>query len=193
MPDKLFLLDAMALVYRAHFALIRNPIRTTAGMNTSAVFGFTNTLLSILESEEPSHIAVAFDTPEPTQRHEVFEAYKATREEMPEDILAALPYVDRLLAAFQIPLIREPGFEADDIIGTLARQAAARGMETFMVTPDKDFAQLVDAHIRIWKPSRQGNGFEILGVPEILESWGVERVEQVIDVLGLWGDRKSVV
>ncbi len=188
MAKKLFLLDGMALVYRAHFALIRNPIMTTGGANTSAVYGFANTLLSILEKEKPTHLAVAFDTAEPTARHKIFEAYKAQREAMPEDIADALPLVDRLLEGFGVPVLRYPGYEADDVVGTLARRAEQQGYDTFMVTPDKDFAQLVDEHTFIYKPARQGNGFELLGVPEILEKWGVERVEQVIDILGLWGD-----
>jgi DNA polymerase-1 len=188
MADTLFLLDGMALVYRAHFALIRSPIMTTGGLNTSAVFGFANTLLSILEKEKPTHLAVAFDTGEPTERHEKFEAYKAQREEMPEDIAAALPYINQLIEAFGIPILAVPGFEADDVIGTVAHWAEEKKLQTYMVTPDKDFAQLVSDRTAIYKPAHLGGGFDVLGVPEILEKWGVERIEQVIDVLALWGD-----
>lgn len=188
MKGKLYLLDGMALVYRAHFALIRNPIMTTGGINTSAILGFTNTLLHILENEKPTHIALAWDTEEPTARHETFEDYKAQREDMPEDLEGALPYVDRVLKAFGVPAIQAPGYEADDIIGTLAKRADAEGYQTYMVTPDKDFAQLVSENTFIYKPAYRGGGFDVLGIPEILEKWEVERVEQVIDVLGLMGD-----
>jgi len=188
MPDKLFLLDGMALVYRAHFAFMRNPIVTSTGFNTSAVYGFANTLLSIMESEAPSHIAVAFDTPEPTERHEKFEAYKATREALPEDIEEALPYIDRLIKGFNIVTLEAPGYEADDIIGTIARVAKDGNVQTYMVTPDKDFAQLVDDRTFIYRPSRKGGGFDTLGVTEVLETWEVERIDQVIDVLALMGD-----
>ena len=188
MSGRLFLLDGMALVYRAHFALIRDPIMTANGLNTSAVFGFTNTLLSILEKEKPTHIALAWDTPEPTARHEAYPAYKAQREAMPEGLSEALPYVDRLLGAMGIPVLRMPGYEADDIIGTLARQAEAQGFDTVMVTPDKDYAQLVDEHTVMFKPAYRGSGFDVLGVADVLEKWEIERVEQVVDVLGLMGD-----
>ena len=134
----LFLLDGMALVYRGHFALIRNPRFTSGGMNTSAIFAFANTLLSITEKGKPTHIAAVFDTPEPTHRHEMYEEYKAQREEMPEDLSQALPYVFTLCEAFNIPVIRMPGWEADDVIGTLAKQAEPAGFRTYMVTPDKD-------------------------------------------------------
>jgi len=185
---KLFLLDGMALVYRAHFALIRAPIMTSKGMNTSAVFGFVNTLLNLIEADHPTHLAVAFDTAEDTERHAEFAEYKAQREALPEDIEAALPYIDRILQAMHIPVLRYPGYEADDVIGTLARAAEREGYMTYMVTPDKDFAQLVDENTFMYKPARKGAGFELLGVPEILDAWGIERVDQVIDILGLWGD-----
>ena len=185
---RLYLLDGMALVYRAHFALIRAPRFTSGGVCTSAVFGLTNTILDIIQREQPSHLAVAFDTSEPTQRHIEFPEYKAQRDEMPEDISAQLPLVDRLLDAFNIPVIRTPGYEADDIIGTLAHQAAPQGFRTWMVTPDKDYDQLVTDDIFVYKPGRKGGDSEIAGVPEVLEKWGIERVDQVIDILGLMGD-----
>ena len=187
-PRRLFLLDGMALIYRAHFALIRSPRYTSSGLCTSAVFGVTNTLMDILKREEPTHIAVAFDTPEPTHRHQEFQEYKAQRDEIPEDIVAQFPLVERLLDAYNITSIRIPGYEADDIIGTLAREAEDEGFQTWMVTPDKDFQQLVTDNIFVFKPGRQGSQYEILGVPEVLEKWNVERVEQVIDILGLMGD-----
>ncbi len=186
---RLFLLDGMALVYRAHFALIRNPIFTSGGMNTSALFGFTNTLLELIEKQKPTHIAVVFDTAEPTVRHEIFPAYKATRDEMPEDLDRQLPHLKRIVEAFNIPVIECPGWEADDVIGTLAKRAEeAGGFETFMVTPDKDFAQLVSESSVIYKPGRQGSDAEILDLEKIRENWQVETPAQVIDVLGLWGD-----
>lgn len=186
---RLFLLDGMALVYRAHFALIRNPIINSKRQNMSAVFGFTNTLLNILENHQPTHIGVAFDTKEPTPRHILYPEYKAQRDAMPEDLAAALPEVKRIIKAFNIPVIEQPGFEADDIIGTLAKLADDQGdYHTFMVTPDKDFAQLVSETTSMWKPGRKGSDVEVMGVPEILNHWEIERTEQVIDILGLWGD-----
>ena len=185
---KLFLLDGMALVYRAHFAFANRPILTSKGVNSSALYGFTQTLLDIITSQQPTHLVVAFDTSAPTQRHVDFPAYKAHRQEMPEDLSAALPQVRRMLEAFNIPAITCDGFEADDIIGTLVRQAEREGFESYMVTPDKDFGQLVSARTFIYKPSRMGEGIEVLGLPEILLKWGVERADQVIDVLALWGD-----
>ncbi|MCA9160477.1 MAG: hypothetical protein KDA72_19235, partial [Planctomycetales bacterium] len=188
MLNKLILLDGMALTYRAHFALVRSPRMTSGGICTSAVFGVLNTLMDILKRESPTHIAVAFDTRELTARHQIFPQYKAQRDAMPEDIATQLPYIDRLFEAFNIPSIRLPGYEADDIIGTLARQAAAEGFQVLMVTPDKDYDQLVGENIFVMKPGRQGSEVEILGVPEVLAKWEVERVEQVIDVLGMMGD-----
>ena len=189
-PDnrKLFLLDGMALTYRAHFALVRSPRFTSAGLCTSAVFGVANTVLDIVKREEPTHLSVAFDTPEPTQRHLDFPEYKAQRDSMPEDIAAQLPYIDRLLDALNIHVIRKPGYEADDVIGTLAHQASAEGFRIWMVTPDKDYEQLVTDDIVIYKPGRRGSDPEIFGVKEVLGKWGIERVEQVIDILGLMGD-----
>ncbi len=185
---KLVLLDAMALIYRAHFALVRSPRFTSGGVCTSAIFGVANTLLDIIKREQPTHMAAAFDTPEATARHAAFPEYKAQRDAMPEDIAAQLPWIDRLFDAFRITRIRMPGFEADDIIGTLAHQAADAGFSTLMVTPDKDYDQLVRDNVYVWKPGRKGSDFELLGVPEVLAKWQVERVEQVIDVLGLMGD-----
>ncbi|MCR9198170.1 MAG: DNA polymerase I [Planctomycetaceae bacterium] len=189
-PDdkKLVLLDGMALVYRAHFALIRSPRYTSGGLCTSGVFGFANTLLDILKKENPTHIAAAFDTSDPTERHEIFPEYKAQRDALPEDIGAALPYIDKLLAAFNITVIRRPGYEADDIIGTMAHEAAAQGYQTLMVTPDKDYHQLVTEDVVIFRPGRKGAAYETLGIPEVLEQWQIERVDQVIDILGLMGD-----
>lgn len=185
---KLFLLDGMALIYRAYFALSKNPRFTSAGLNTSAIMGFTNTLLEVLKKENPTHIAVAFDTAAPTNRHTEFETYKANREAIPEDLAAAIPYVYRLVEGFNIPIITLDGYEADDIIGTLAKQAEKKGYTVYCMTPDKDFAQLVSDNIFIYKPARMGNGAEVLGVKDILEKWEVSDVSQVIDILGLWGD-----
>jgi DNA polymerase-1 len=188
MAKRLFLLDGMALVYRAHFALIARPIFTSKGVNSSALYGFTQTLLEILSKQQPTHIAVAFDTEAPTPRHTVYPEYKATRQAMPEDLSAALPHVRRMLEAFHVPILECDGYEADDIIGTLARRAEKDGFQTYMVTPDKDFGQLVDENTFLYRPSRQGDGVEIMGVPEIQKRWGIQRTEQVIDVLALMGD-----
>lgn len=188
MSKRLFLLDGMALLYRAHFAFIKNPVRTSDGVNTSALYGFTNTLLDIIASQQPTHLAVVLDTAAPTPRHEMFPDYKAQREEMPEDISSAIPQIHRLCAAMRIPLITQDGLEADDIIGILAKRAEKEGCETFMVTPDKDFGQLVSDLVKIYKPGRQGADVEILGVKEVCERWGIERPEQVIDILALMGD-----
>nr|WP_121270092.1 DNA polymerase I [Pedobacter schmidteae] len=185
---KLFLLDGMALIYRAHFALSKNPRFTSTGINTSAVMGFANTLMEVLKKEKPTHIAVVFDTAAPTERHTEFEAYKAHREAMPEDLSAALPYIFKLIEGFRIPVITKDGFEADDIIGTLAKEAEQKGFQVYCMTPDKDFAQLVSDNIFIYKPARMGNEMEIMGVKEVLAKWEIDHVEQVIDILGLWGD-----
>ncbi|HAV12131.1 MAG TPA: DNA polymerase I, partial [Opitutae bacterium] len=189
MSKKLYLLDGMALAYRAHFALIRSPIYTSKGFNTSAIFGFTSTLIELISNQKPSHLAVVFDTSAPTERHRIFPEYKAQREAMPEDLSAAMPHLDRVAKAFGIPVIKMDGYEADDIIGTLAHRAEADGFdEIFMVTPDKDFGQLVTEKIKMYRPSRKGDGAEIWGVSEIKEKWGIARVDQVIDMLGLCGD-----
>ena len=157
MPKTLYLLDGMALAYRAHFALIRSPIITSKGFNTSAVFGFTGTLIQLITKLQPSHLAVVFDTSAPTARHKLHPEYKAQREEMPEDLAAALPHLDRIAKGFDIPVLKMDGYEADDIIGTLAKRAEADGFdEIFMVTPDKDFGQLVTEKVKMYRPSRQG-------------------------------------
>ncbi len=187
--QRLFLLDGMALAYRAHFALIKSPITNSKGVNTSAIYGFANTLSSIIESEAPTHLAVVFDTSAPTSRHTLYPEYKAQRDAMPEDLSAALPNIKRLCAAMRIPVVEFDGYEADDLIGTFARMADEEGgYETFMVTPDKDFAQLVSATTSIWKPGRKGDGPEIMGLPEVLAKWEIETPAQVIDILALWGD-----
>lgn len=188
MEKKLFLLDGMALIYRAYFAFNQNPRLTSSGVNTSAAFGFTNTLLDILRKEKPTHIGISFDTAAPTERHIEFEAYKAHREAMPEDLRSNIPYIFKIIDAFNIPMFNIDGYEADDVIGTLAKKAAKEGFVTYMMTPDKDFGQLVEDNIYIYKPPRLGNTFEVLGVNEILYKWEISRVDQVIDILGLWGD-----
>jgi DNA polymerase-1 len=185
---RLFLLDGMALVYRAHFAFIQNPIRNSKGTNTSALYGFINTLLTILEKEKPTHIGVAFDTSAPTARHEKFPAYKAQRDAMPEELAAAIPEVKRLCASFHIPVLELDGYEADDLIGTLSKRAEAAGFETYMVTPDKDFAQLVSPSTFIWKPGKKGSEHEVIGLDRLPEIWGVREPGQIIDLLGLMGD-----
>ncbi len=187
-PKKLFLLDGMALAYRAHFAFSKVPRITSAGLNTSAVFGFANTLIEVLQKENPSHIAVVFDTSAATERHSIFPEYKAHREDMPEDLVIGIPLIKKMIEGFRIPVITMDGFEADDIIGTLAKIAEKNGFLTYCMTPDKDFGQLVSDHIYIYKPARMGSDVEILGVAEILEKWEIENVHQVIDILGLWGD-----
>ncbi len=185
---RLFLLDGMALIYRAHFALIQNPIRNSKGVNTSALYGFTNTLLAILEKENPSHIGVAFDTSAPTPRHVKFPAYKAQRDEMPEELAAAIPHVKTLCRAFHIPVLEIDGYEADDIIGTLVKRAEKDGFESFMVTPDKDFAQLLSPNTFMWKPGRKGNEHDVIGLEKLPEIWGVAGPEHIVDLLGLMGD-----
>ena len=185
---KLFLLDAMALIYRAYFALSRNPRINSKGLNTSAIVGFNNTLYDILRNEKPTHIGVAFDTHAPTVRHEDFVEYKANREKMPEDLAASIPYIMELLKGYNIPILGLDGYEADDIIGTLAKRAEQEGFFTYMMTPDKDFGQLVSENIFMYKPPRMGNKAEIWGVKEVCERYGIQRPEQLIDILGLWGD-----
>jgi DNA polymerase I len=187
-PSRLFLLDGMALIYRAHFAFIQAPIRNSKGINTSALYGFINTLLSILEKEQPTHIGVAFDTSAPTARHLRFPAYKAQRQEMPEELADAIPHVKSLCRAFAIPVLELDGFEADDIIGTLVRRAEPAGFLSFMVTPDKDFAQLLSPATSIWKPGRKGSDHEIITPDHLAEIWGVSKPSQIIDLLGLMGD-----
>ncbi|MBX7182447.1 MAG: DNA polymerase I [Bacteroidia bacterium] len=186
---KLFLLDAFALIYRAYFAFSNSPRINSKGLNTSAMFGFTNTLLDVINKEKPSHLAVVFDTSEPTVRHIEYEAYKAHREEMPEDLAKSIPYIMQIIEAFNIPIIFSHGYEADDVIGTLAVKAEAQGYTTYMMTPDKDYGQLVSEHIKVYKPARMGNGVEILGPKEVCEKYGIRHPKELIDILGLWGDK----
>src|SRR5688572_7328939 len=186
---KLFLLDAFALIYRAYFAFSNNPRINSKGFNTSAIFGFTNTLLEILNKEKPSHIAVVFDMEGPTQRHVEFESYKANREEMPEDLRDSIPIIRQLIKGFNIEIMGIEGYEADDLIGTLAMKAEKAGFTTYMMTPDKDYGQLVDANTFIYKPARLGNGAEILGPEEICKKWEIRNVSELIDILGLMGDK----
>jgi DNA polymerase-1 len=192
-PKKLFLLDGMALIYRAHFGMIRSPRFTSGEIPTSAVFGIANTVFDLIKKQKPTHIAIAFDTSDPTFRHEVFDEYKAQRDSLPEDIAIQIPLVDRLMEALNIPIIRTPGYEADDIIGTLAIEAAEKDFEVFMVTPDKDYHQLVTDRIKVYKPGHKGGTFEVLDVDAVLEKWQIEHVPQVIDILGLMGDKSDNV
>lgn len=185
---KLFLLDSMALIYRAYFALSKNPRMTSYGLNTSAILGFANTLWDVIKNEKPTHLGVAFDSRGPTLRHEEFVEYKAHREEMPEDIAKSIPYIIRLLEAFNIPILQLEGYEADDIIGTMARKAVKHGFTTFIMSPDKDFGQLVSDRIFIYKPGRMGDKPEVLGVNEICRKYDIKNPVQVIDILGLMGD-----
>jgi len=186
---KLFLLDGNALVYRAHFAFITRPLINSKGLNTSAITGFVRTLWDLLVNQKPTHIAVAFDPKGGTFRHDFFPEYKAGREETPEDIKIAFPYIRSIVEAFNIPIVEVPNYEADDTIGTLSKQAEKEGYTVYMVTPDKDYAQLVSENIFMYKPSRQGNGVDIWGEKEILEKWDIDDVLKVIDVLGLQGDK----
>ena len=185
---KLFLLDAMALIYRAHFAFSKNPRINSKGLNTGVMLGFTNTLLEVLEKEKPSHIAVAFDTKAPTFRHEQYSPYKANRLEQPEDITVSIPWVKEIVRAFRIPVLEMDGFEADDIIGTIAKKAEKEHFTVYMMTPDKDYGQLVDQHIFLYKPAFMGNGVDVMGPKQICEKWDIEHVDQVRDILGLMGD-----
>ncbi|MBS1777537.1 MAG: DNA polymerase I [Bacteroidetes bacterium] len=185
---KLFLLDAFALIYRAYYSLVRSPRVTSTGRNTNAQFGFTTTLLDLINKEKPTHLAVVFDTPSATERHTDFADYKANRQEAPEDITAAIPDIKEIVRGFNLPCLESDGYEADDIIGTLALEAAELGYTVFMVTPDKDYGQIVRENVFIYKPGYQGGGVEILGPSEICQKWNIKRVDQVIDMLGLMGD-----
>ena len=186
--EKLFLLDAYALIYRAYYAFIKNPRINSKGLNTSAILGFVNTLEEVLTKEQPSHIGIAFDPAGPTFRHEAYEQYKAQREETPEGIRAAVPYIKDIIRAYRIPILEVSGYEADDVIGTLARQADARDVDTFMMTPDKDYGQLVTEHVKMYRPKYGDKEFEVLGVEEVKEKYGLSSPTQVIDMLGLMGD-----
>ena len=185
---RLFLLDAYALIFRGYYAFIKNPRINSKGMDTSAIMGFMNSLMDVIKREKPDHLAVAFDKGGSALRNEIFPEYKANRDATPEAIKIAVPYIQALLKAMHIPIMEEAGFEADDLIGTLAKQAEKEGFQVFMVTPDKDFAQLVSENIFMYKPARMGNDIEIWGIPEVLEKFEIERPEQVIDFLGMMGD-----
>jgi len=188
MNKKLFLLDAMALIFRAYYALIRSPRISSKGKNTNAQFGFTNTLVELINNQKPSHMAVCFDTEAPTDRHIDFTDYKANRQEAPEDLIIAIPDIKKIVRGFNIPIMELDGYEADDVIGTLSKQAAAAGYEVYMVTPDKDYGQLVSEKVKIYKPGYQGGEVEIIGPGEVLEKWNIKTIPQVIDILGLMGD-----
>ncbi|MFW5761130.1 MAG: 5'-3' exonuclease H3TH domain-containing protein, partial [Cyclobacteriaceae bacterium] len=185
---QLYLLDAYALIFRAYYAFINRPIINSKGLNTSAIFGFTNSLLEILQRDNPSHIAVVFDPPSPTFRKEIYAEYKANREQTPEDIKRSIPYIKSIIEALGIPILEVNNFEADDVIGTIAKKAEKAGYFTYMVTPDKDYGQLVSDKIVIYKPRRSGNDIEILGVKDICEKYTISDPRQVIDILALWGD-----
>ena len=187
--DRLFLLDAYALIYRAYYAFIKNPRINSKGLNTSAILGFVNTLEEVLNKERPSHIGIAFDPSGPTFRHEAYPEYKAQREETPEAIRTAVPIIKDIIRAYRIPILEVPGYEADDVIGTLATQAAALGhIETFMMTPDKDYGQLVGERVRMYRPKYGDKDFEIMGVEEVTKKYDISSPTQVIDLLGLMGD-----
>lgn len=187
---KLFLFDAMALIYRAHFAFAKTPRISSKGINTSAVFGFANTILEVINKEKPDYLGVAFDTPKPTFRHVEYTPYKAQRQEQPEDISIAIPYVKRLVEAMDIPILILDGYEADDVIGTIAKKAVRANPDivVYMMTPDKDYGQLVEERIKMYKPAFMGKGVEVLGPKEVCQRWNIENVDQVIDMLGLMGD-----
>ncbi|MGZ5189986.1 MAG: DNA polymerase I [Flavisolibacter sp.] len=188
MEKRLFLLDAYALIFRAYYALIRNPRVTSKGKNTNAQFGFTNTIIELINNQKPTHMAVCFDTAAPTERHTDFAEYKSNRQETPEDLSAAIPDIKRIIKGLNIPVIESDGYEADDVIGTLSKQAEKLGYDVYMVTPDKDYGQLVSEKVKIYKPGYQGGDVEIMGPKEVCEKWCVETVDQVIDILGLMGD-----
>ncbi|MCF6332076.1 MAG: DNA polymerase I [Draconibacterium sp.] len=186
--QKLFLLDAFALIYRSYFAFIRNPRFNSKGLNTSAMLGVTNTIVQLLEKENPNFIGAVFDVSAPTFRHKMFPEYKANREAMPEDLRKSIPYIRKIIEGFNIPIIEKSGFEADDVIGTLAKQAEKQGFTTYMMTPDKDYAQLVSEKTFMFKPGKAGGDPEVWGLPEVQEKFGIETADQVIDILGLMGD-----
>lgn len=185
---KLYLLDAYALIYRAYYAFLKNPRMNSKGENTSAILGFVNTLEEVIQKEQPTHLGVAFDPSGGTFRHEAYPEYKAQREETPEAIRFAVPIIKRLLQAYNIPILEEPGYEADDVIGTLSHQADQQGIDTYMMTPDKDYGQLVTEHVKMYRPAVGKNAEEILGPAEVSQKWGISSPTQVIDILGLMGD-----
>ena len=186
--EKLFLLDAYALIYRAYYAFIKNPRINSKGINTSAIMGFVNTLEDVLRKEQPTHIGIAFDPEGPTFRHEAYKAYKAQREETPETIRMSVPIIKNIIRAYRIPILEVKGYEADDVIGTLATQAAEKNIDTYMMTPDKDYAQIVSDHVFMYRPKYGDKDFEILGTKEVKEKYKIESPAQVIDLLGLMGD-----
>ncbi len=188
MSKNLYLLDAYALIYRSYYAFIKNPRFNSKGLNTSAIYGFTNTLIDLIAKENPSHVAVVFDPPGPTFRHEVYKEYKAHREAMPEDIRKSIPYIKNIIEGFQIPILQVDGYEADDVIGSLAKQAEKEGFTTFMMTPDKDYGQLITDHIKMYKPGRAGGDMEIIDKSKICEKFKINNPEQIIDIMGLMGD-----
>lgn len=188
MTKKLFLLDAHALIYRAHFAFVKRPLINSKGLNVSSISGFIQTVWDVLQKEKPTHIAVAFDLPTPTFRHVIYEPYKGNREEQPEDITLAIPIIQEILKGFRIPILTKEGYEADDVIGTIAKKAEKEGFTVYMMTSDKDYSQLVSDSVFLYRPQHFGNGIDVMGVKEVLEKWGIRRVEQVTDMLGLQGD-----
>ena len=185
---KLFLLDVYALIYRAFFAMNKNPRMNSKGVNTSAVMGFLNSLYEILKNEKPTHIGVAFDVAGTAQRQAEYSEYKANREKMPDDLRDSIPYIIRLIEAFNIPVYGVEGYEADDVIGTLSKKAEQQGFVTYMMTPDKDFGQLVTDKILLYKPAKFGEPAQIWGPKEVCERYGIQEPKQLIDILGLWGD-----
>ena len=184
---KLFLLDAFALIFRAYYGFIKNPRYNSKGENTSAILGFVNTLDEILKKEKPTHIAVVFDPPKGNFRKIIYPEYKAQRKKTPEDIILSVPHIKDIIEAFNIPVIEIPGFEADDTIGTLAKKAEKLGFTTYMMTPDKDYAQLVSDKIFMYKPKRGGGQVEIIGAKEVCERYSIKNPKQFIDILAIWG------
>lgn len=186
--EKLFLLDAYALIYRAYYALIKSPRINSKGFNTSAILGFVNTLEDVLKKENPTHIGIAFDPTGPTFRHEAYPEYKAQREETPEVIRLSVPIIKDIIRAYRIPILEVPGYEADDVIGTLATEAGKRGITTYMMTPDKDYGQLVGENVFMYRPRHNDKAFEVMGVEEVKNKYAIQSPLQVIDLLGLMGD-----
>lgn len=186
--SKLFFLDAYALIYRAYYAFIKNPRINSKGFNTSAILGFVNTLEDVLKKENPTHIGVAFDPPGPTFRHEAYEQYKAQREETPEAIRLSVPIIKDIIRAYRIPILEIAGYEADDVIGTLATKAGQQGITTYMMTPDKDYGQLVTDHVFMYRPKYGDKEFEVMGVEQVKAKFDIQSPVQVIDMLGLMGD-----
>ena len=191
--EKLFLLDAYALIYRAYYALIKSPRINSKGFNTSAILGFVNTLEDVLKKENPTHIGIAFDPTGPTFRHEAYPEYKAQREETPEVIRLSVPIIKDIIRAYRIPILEVPGYEADDVIGTLATEAGKRGITTYMMTPDKDYGQLVGENVFMYRPRHNDKAFEVMGVEEVKNKYAIQSPLQVIDLLGLMGDASVAI